>query len=85
MRAFCAAFSLLGLKLLFGSDRQLSFGSILLCACVSAAIASMVSVNGTEEALGGAAAWLAGAANATCASAAPGGPVGVGCALLKFS
>ncbi len=69
-RTFCAAFSLLGLKLLFGSDRALSLGSVFLTACVSMALAFMLEGSGGEEALGGAMGWARAVAHAACAQAA---------------
>lgn len=82
-RTFCAAFALLGLKLLFGSDRTLSLGSVFLTACVSMALAVMLEGSGADEALGGALGWAGAVANATCANAAFGGPISVACGLIS--
>lgn len=37
--AFCIAFALLGVKLLFYSDQDVSVGSVFLTTCVAAAVA----------------------------------------------
>ena len=82
-RTFSAAFALLGLRLLFGSDRTLSIGSVVLVACISAALASILEGSGADEALGGALGWASAVANATCADVAFGGPISVACGLIS--
>ncbi len=81
-RTFCAAFSLLGLKLLFGSDRALSLGSVFLTACVSMALAFMLEGSGGEETMGVAMAWAGAAVNATCDKVTYGGPFDLACHML---
>ena len=77
---FCGAFALLGVKLLFYSSQPVSFGSVLLTACVAAALAQLVS--GTGDLGAGLFGYYVDVAiNYTCADAPPGGPVYIACAL----
>jgi hypothetical protein len=77
---FCGAFALLGVKLLFYSAQPVSFGSVLLTACVAAALAQLLSGTG-EIGMGIFGQYLDGAINAACAGAPPGGPVAIVCAV----
>ena len=77
---FCGAFALLGVKLLFYSSQPVSFGSVLLTACVAAALAQLVSGTG-EMGLGILNHYVDAAINYTCTDAPPGGPVYIACAL----
>ena len=77
---FCASFALLGVKLLFYSTQAVSLGSVLLTACVAAALAQLVGgagVNGFDFV----GQYVDSAVNYTCANVPPGGPVAIACAL----
>ncbi len=80
LSTFCGAFALLGVKLLFYSTQPVSFGSVLLTACVAAALAQLFSGTG-EMGLGIFGEYVDAAINYTCAGAPPGGPVSIACAL----
>ncbi len=76
--AFCAAFALLGVKLLFWSSQPVSFGSVLLTACVSMAVAQLftgMDIMGTLNMNS----YLTSIVNHTCANAPFGGPVSIAC------
>lgn len=47
VRSFCTCFALLGLRLLFG-DKPVTMGSVVLLACVSAAVGSAWTGGGGE-------------------------------------
>lgn len=79
LSTFCGAFALLGVKLLFYSAQPVSFGSVLLTACVAAALAQLAS--GTADSgLGFLGHYIDTAVNYTCVDAPPGGPVSIACA-----
>lgn len=78
---FCGAFALLGVKLLFYSAQPVSFGSVLLTACVAAAVAQLVSGTG-EMGLNIFDYYVDAVLNSTCAGAPPGGPVSIACAVV---
>ena len=77
---FCGAFALLGVKLLFYSSQPVSFGSVLLTACVAAALAQLLSGTG-DVGMGLLNQYIDSAINYTCAGAPPGGPVSIACVL----
>lgn len=77
---FCGAFALLGVKLLFYSTQAVSFGSVLLTACVAAALAHLVAGSG-DIGTGVFGYYVDSVVNYTCAGAPPGGPVSIACAL----
>ena len=77
---FCAAFALLGVKLLFYSAQPVSFGSVLLTAFVAAALAQLLSGTG-DAATGGFGYYANATLGYVCKDAPPGGPVYVACAM----
>ena len=79
--SFCGAFALLGVKLLYWSSQPVSFGSVLLTACVSGAVAHLLS--GHDLAGGVVNGYFGGVVNSTCAGAPLGGPVSLACAMVK--
>ena len=78
---FCGAFALLGVKLLFWSSQPVSFGSVLLTACVAAALAQLFTGTGGEMGMGVFGQYLNASRDYVCAGASPGGPVAIACAL----
>jgi hypothetical protein len=80
---FCASFALLGTKLLFYSAQAVSFGSVLLTACVAAALAQLVGGTGGTGGNGidFVGRYVDSAVNYTCAGVPTGGPLAIACAL----
>lgn len=79
--SFCGAFAMLGIKLLYWSSQPVSFGSVLLTACVSGAVAHLMS--GSDLTVGFTGNYFEGLVNATCADVPAGGPVSLACAMIK--
>ena len=65
LTAFCSVFSLLGIRLLFFSQKAVTFGSVVLLGTVSATLAQTIS---GSAALAGGAARLTSMINETCAA-----------------
>ena len=65
LTAFCSVFSLLGLRLLFLSEKPVTCGAVVLLATVSGALAHTIA---GSAALAGGAARVVGFVNDTCAA-----------------
>ena len=79
--SFCGAFALLGIKLLYWSSQPVSFGSVVLTACVSGAVAHLMS--GSDLTGGVVVQYFDNLLNATCAGVPAGGPISIACAMIQ--
>tara|TARA_Y100000389_G_C17435108_1_gene505013 strand:- start:613 stop:891 length:279 start_codon:yes stop_codon:yes gene_type:complete len=78
---FCGAFALLGVKLLFYSSQPVSLGSVLLTACVAAALAQLLSGPGSVG-FENSKQHFESAFLYACSDAPVGGPVSLACAMV---